>query len=91
MAKQLIPTPALSTFAVKADSIGKWWILGCDFDSGDLFEMAVQQPSKLEVEDHGLGIYLPAPRPVLANERAGVRRLLAHQRLQPLPKRFDAP
>jgi hypothetical protein len=85
MAKQLIPTPAPSTFAVKADSIGKWWILGCDFD------VAVQQSSKLEVEDHGLGIYLPAPGPALANERAGVRRLLAHQRLQPVPKLFDAP
>jgi hypothetical protein len=54
-------------------------------------ETVVQQPSKLEVEDHGLGIYLPAPRPVIATERAGVVRLLTHQRLQPLPKFFDAP
>jgi hypothetical protein len=43
-----------------------------------IFDTAVRQPRKLEVENLGLGIYLPLPRHVLADWRAGVLRLVKY-------------
>lgn len=46
--------------------------------------------ASLEVENNGLGIYLPSTRHVVASRRAGVRRPGEPERLQPLPKFLKA-
>jgi len=52
------------------------------------------QKASFEVENHGLRIYLPSARLVLATRRAGVRRLIKPHCLQPLfkfPQRCENP
>jgi hypothetical protein len=51
----------------------------------------VSKPSKLEVEKHGIGIYLPASSHVLGSGRAGLFAICQHTGPQPFPEFFDAP
>jgi hypothetical protein len=53
-------------------------------------EPAFGELSKLEVENHGLGIYPPASTYLLAERHAAVFCLVEYPRPYPLPKLFDA-